>query len=190
MRSRGGGLKMHFSVHYILPIFGIGIIFYLTRTLSTEMLSYIADDDLTRLVCLPAGIRLLAVAIYGWIGVLGVMLGWVFCNIFSGERTLFECLELGLISGITAYIALLVWQWYYSIGKNLEGLTLRLAIALVLISAAISSYIRYVILITNEPLTPFFPIFLIGFTGDVLGCFIVLYIIKGGLYLFKQYSSN
>lgn len=145
---------------------------------------------MTRLVCLPAGIRLIAVAIYRWTGVLGITLGWFFCNVFSVEKTLFESLVLGLISGVTAYTALLVWQWLYRIGKNLEGLTLRLTIALVLISAVISSYIRYVILVASDPLTPFLPVFLIGFTGDVLGCFIVLYAIKGGLYLLKQYSSN
>ena len=97
---------------------------------------------------------------------------------------------LGLISGVTAYTALLVWQWHYRIGKNLEGLTLRLIIALVLISATISSCIRYLSLVSNDPLTSFLSVFLIAFTGDVLGCFIVLYVIKGGLYLFKRYLSN
>ena len=154
------------------------------------MLSYIAYEELTRLVSLPAGIRLIAVVIYRWIGFLGIVLGSVFSSIFSGENLLFESLVLGLISGVTAYTALLVWQWHYRIGKNLEGLTLRLIIALVLISATISSCIRYLILVINDPLTSFLSVFLIGFTGDVLGCFIVLYIIKGGLYLFKRYSSN
>jgi hypothetical protein len=166
------------------------VIFYLTQILSKEMLSYIAYEELTRLVSLPAGIRLIAVVIYRWIGFLGIVLGSVFSSIFSGENLLFESLVLGLISGVTAYTALLVWQWHYRIGKNLEGLTLRLIIALVLISATISSCIRYLILVINDPLTSFLSVFLIGFTGDVLGCFIVLYIIKGGLYLFKRYSSN
>jgi hypothetical protein len=166
------------------------MIFYLTQILSNEMLSYIAYEELTRLVSLPAGIRLIAVVIYRWIGFLGIVLGSVFSSIFSGENLLFESLVLGLISGVTAYTALLVWQWHYRIGKNLEGLTLRLIIALVLISATISSCIRYLSLVSNDPLTSFLSVFLIGFTGDVLGCFIVLYVIKGGLYLFKRYSSN
>jgi hypothetical protein len=164
--------------------------FYLTRILSAEMFSYIAYDELTHLVYLPAGIRLVAVIIYRWTGVLGIILGWVFSNILSGEKSLFESLALGLISGLSSYTALLVWQWHYRIGTNLEGLTLRLTIALVLISAAISSCIRYVILVTNDPLTSFFSVFLMGFTADVLGCFFVLYAIKGGFYLFKRYSSH
>ena len=166
------------------------MIFYLIQILSNEMLSYIAYEELTRLVSLPAGIRLIAVVIYRWIGFLGIVLGSVFSSIFNGENLLFESLVLGLISGVTAYTALLVWQWHFRIGKNLEGLTLRLTIALVLISATISSCIRYLILVSNDPLTSFLSVFLIGFTGDVLGCFIVLYVIKGGLYLFKRYSSN
>jgi hypothetical protein len=166
------------------------MIFYLIQILSNEMLSYIAYEELTHLVHLPAGIGLIAVVIYRWIGFLGIVLGSVFSSIFSGENLLFESLVLGLISGLTAYTALLIWQWHYRIGKNLEGLTLHQTIALVLISATISSCIRYLILVINDPLTSFLSVFLIGFTGDVLGCFIVLYIIKGGLYLFKRYSSN
>ena len=166
------------------------MIFYLIQILSNEMLSYIAYEELTRLVYLPAGIRLLAVVIYRWIGFLGIVLGSVFSSIFSGENLLFESLALGLISGVTAYTALLVWQWHFRIGKNLEGLTLRLTIALVLISATISSCIRYLILVSNDPLTSFLSVFLIGFTGDVLGCFIVLYMIKGGLYLYRQFSKH
>ena len=153
-------------------------------------MGFLTLRELTRLVSLPAGIRLIAVVIYRWTGVLGIILAWVFSNIFSGEKSLFESLALGLISGLTVYTALLVWQWHYRIDKNLEGLTLHQTIALVLISATISSCIRYLILVTNDPLTSFLPVFLMGFTADVLGCFIVLYIIKGGLYLFKRYSSN
>ena len=66
------------------------MIFYLMQILSNVMLSYIAYEELTRLVSLPAGIRLIAVVIYRWIGFLGIVLGSVFSSIFSGENLLFE----------------------------------------------------------------------------------------------------
>jgi hypothetical protein len=73
----------------------------------------------------------------------------------------------------------LVWQWHYRIGKNLEGLTLRKQSLWFSLAQLFFSCIHYLILVINDPLTSFPSVFLIGFTGDVLGCFIVLYVIKG-----------
>lgn len=183
-----GGLKIKTYIQYLLPIFGIGIIFFLFRALSIQMLESHSYDELTRIVYLPAGIRLLAVAIYGWIGILGITLGWVFCYLYGEERTLLESLNLGLISGATAYASFLVWRWYYKINSALEGLTSKQAISLVLISAVISAFIRYVYLNDIDPITPFLTVFMIGFCGDLLGSFIVLYAMKGGIYLFRRLS--
>ena len=162
--------------------------FFLFRTLSIQVLEDHAYDDLTRIIYLPAGIRLLAVAIYSWIGILGIMLGWVFCYLHGEERTLLESLNLGLVSGATAYASFLVWRWYYKINSALEGLTSKLAISLVLISAVISAFIRYVYLNSVDPITPFLTVFMIGFCGDILGSFIVLYAMKGGIYVFRRLS--
>ena len=181
-----GGLKIKTYIQYLLPIFGIGIIFFLFRTLSLQMLTNHSYDDLTRLVYLPAGIRLLAVAIYGWIGILGIMLGWVFCHLYGEERTLLECIFLGLLSGATAYVSLRIWQWYYKINNSLGGLTSRLAISLVMISALISALVRFAYLHSVDPLTPFLSVFLIGLCGDILGSFVVLYVIKGGIYTLRR----
>lgn len=145
-------------------------------------------DDLTHLIYLPAGIRLLAVAIYGWIGVLGIILGWVLCHLYGNEKTLLECIFLGCLSGVTAYVSLLIWQWHYKINTSLEGLTSKLAISLVMISALISALVRYVYLQSIDPFTPFLSVFLIGLCGDILGSFLILYAIKCGMYVLRRFA--
>ena len=145
---------------------------------------------MTHWIYLPAGIRILAVAIYGWVGVVGIMLGWVFCHIFGGEKTLSESLYFGFISGFSAYLSLLVWQWYFQINSSLDSITSRLAVYLVLICAFVSTLIRYAYLFSIDPLTPFFQVFTIGLIGDIVGSFIVLYMIKGGLYMLRQFSKH
>ena len=142
------------------------------------------------LIYLPAGIRLLAVAIYGWIGVVGIIFGWVLCYVFGGEKTLFEAIFYGSISGFAAYLSLFLWQCQFQINNSLDSITSRFAIYLVLISAFISTLIRYAYLFSIDPLISFFPVFTIGLIGDIVGCFIVLYMIKGGLYLYRQFSQH
>ena len=181
---------MLFTSHYILPIFIIGILFFLFRMFCIQVLPQLSYDEFTHLFYLPAGIRLLAVAIYGWIGILGIMLGWVFCHIFGGEKTLSECLYYGFISGFTVYISMLIWQRHYRINDNFEGITSLLAVYLVFICALISSLIRYIYLASIDPLTSFIMVFAIGFVGDILGSFFVLYAIKGGLYFYRQFVKH
>ena len=146
--------------------------------------------ELTHLIYLPAGIRLLAVAIFGWVGILGIMLGWVLCGVFDGETTLLQSLSIGFISGFSAYFSVLMWQWYFQIGNSLDSITSRFAVYLVLICAFVSTLIRYAYLFSIDPLTPFLPVFTIGLIGDIVGCFIVLYMIKGGLYMLRQFSKH
>jgi hypothetical protein len=98
-------------------------------------------------------------------------------------------LYFGFVSGFSAYLSLLIWQWYFQINNSLDSITSRLAIYLVLIFALISSLIRCIYLIFMDPQIPFFTVFTIGLIGDIVGCFIVLYLIKGGLYLYRQFSK-
>jgi hypothetical protein len=185
-----GGVKIKSIADYFLPIAAVGILFFLVRTLNLALFSSIDEDDLTHLVYLPAGIRLLAVAIYGRLGILGILFGWFLCYFFEDNKTLLESLCLGLISGLTAYLALQIWQKIFQIKDNLNGLTSRLAIFLVLISAVFSAFIRYLYLYSIDPLTPFGAVFLVGLTGDILGAFIVLYFIKLMIYLRKYAQSR
>ena len=172
-----------------MSIFGIGILFSAFRTFSISALPQFFDYEHAHLIYLPAGIRLLAIAIYGWIGVLGITLGWVFCNVYGGEKTLLESMFYGFISGSSVYFSLFLWRCLFQVNSNLDSITSRLAVYLVLICAFFSTLVRYAYLFSIDPLTPFFPVFTIGLIGDIVGCFIVLYMIKGGLYLYRQFSK-
>jgi hypothetical protein len=158
--------------------------------LNLFIFSSIDESDLTHIVYLPAGIRLLAVAIYGRLGIIGILFGWFLCYFFEDDKTILESLCLGLISGVTAYLALKIWHKFFHIKNDLEGLTSRLAIFLVIVSAIFSTSVRYLYLYSIDPLTPFGPIFLVGLTGDILGAFIVLYFIKLTIYLIKYAQSR
>jgi len=83
-----------------------------------------------------------------------------------------------------------LWQWYYNISNAFEGLTTRLAISLAIISAIISAFIRYVVRASADPQTPFFAVFSIGLIGDLLGSLIVIYLLKGGIYCYRQFAKN
>jgi hypothetical protein len=182
----GGGLKMQFSFRNALTVVCIGIAFFLVRTFCVQLLPAFSYNDFIHLLNLPVGIGLLATIIYGWIAILGIILGWIFCHVFGSEYTFLECLYFGFISGFTSYISVLIWQWCFCINNAFEGLTSRLLVYLALIFAVISTFFRSIYIGSIDPLESFPLIFLISIIGDLMGAFANLYAIKGGMYLYKQ----
>ena len=74
---------------------------------------------------------------------------------------------------------MLVWQSYFHINSSFEGLTPRLLVYLALIFAAIATFFRSIYIDSIDSTASFAQIFLIGFIGNLLGCFLVFYAIKG-----------
>lgn len=173
---------------YLYGIVGVGLLFFLLRLISLHALDFFVHNHLTMFIYLPAGVRLLAVSIFGWVGIFGILLGWILCYLLMGEQTFLESVGLGLLSGVTAYLALWVWKWHYEINNAFEKITSRLVISLVFISALISALVRFLYLEIQNSETIFMDIFVIGLTGDLLGSFIVLYAIK--LVLVMQKAST
>jgi hypothetical protein len=174
----GGGVQ---TSAYI--VFGIGLVFFLTRQINLELFWFIGYDDLLQAVYLPSGVRILAVLLFGSLGVAGIVLGWILCHLLAGERTFFECFYLGVLFGGTAYLSLQVWQWYFQIDDSYSALSARLLISLVLVSAVITAMARFILIFLSDTEASFLSVFSIGFVGDTIGAFLVLYLFKLGLFL-------
>jgi hypothetical protein len=173
-----------------LTIVCIGIIFFIVRTVCVKLLPTFSYNEFIHLLNLPVGISLLATVIYGWIAILGIILGYLFCHVLGGEYTFLECLNLGLISGFTSYISVLVWQWYFRINNAFEGLTVLLLVYLALIFAVIATFFRSIYIGSIDPMESLPLIFFIGIVGDLSGSFANLYAIKGGMFFYKQFAKN
>ncbi|MBU3587829.1 hypothetical protein ICN30_08280 [Polynucleobacter sp. 31A-FELB] len=162
----------------------------MARYFNNQVLPFLAFDDLTQFVYLPSGIRLLAVAIFGWLGALGITLGWIFCHVVGGEKTFLECLFIGLISGATAMASWQIWQSFLKIEVDLDNLTLKYLLYLVSISSLVGAVVRYLYIASVDPLAQFWPILTIGLVGDVTGALIVLYLIKAIAWIWNSFSEK
>jgi hypothetical protein len=156
----------------------IGFAFFAMRQLNIQASTLSVHSDVTNLVYFPAGISLLAVLIFNWLGVAGILLGWILCNLLTQEKTLLECIFHGLVSGLAAWVSLFLWQYYYRITENLVNLDLEKLLSLVLISSIIGSIMRCLVLWLMTAETDFVLIFSAGFIGDILGTFFILYLAK------------
>jgi len=181
-RARGGGNLQSFFKDMMTIAF-IGIVFFSFRQFNIQVLALSVHSDLTNLVYFPAGIRLLAVLLFNWLGVAGILLGWILCNLLADEKTLLECVFLGLASGLAAWVSLYIWRYFCRIPINLVSLDLEQLLALVLISSVIASITRCLVVYLISGETSLGLIFSAGFIGDVLGTLLIFYVSKFILYL-------
>lgn len=168
----------------------IGAVFFISRQINLQAFEFSVHHDLAHIIYFPAGIRLLAVLLFGWLGIFGILIGWIFCYFFALEKTLLECIFLGLISGLTAYASLLVWKFIYRVDHSLVEITARQLFALVLISSGISAFVRFIYIYAQDLSTSFVTIFSVGFIGDIFGTLILFYLIKLVFYGFKNISDR
>jgi hypothetical protein len=184
----GGGRVVKTTLLNLLYALCIGAIFFICRQINLQALEFSVHHDLAHIVYFPAGIRLLAVLLFGWLGIFGILIGWIFCYFFAHEKSLLECIFLGLISGLTAYVSLLAWQFIYQINHSLNEMTAMQLLNLVFISSGISAFIRFFYIYAQDQSISFITIFSVGLMGDILGTLILLYLIKLVLYGFKNIS--
>jgi hypothetical protein len=167
----------------------VGFSFFITRYINVQVLPFLAYDDLTQFIYLPAGVRLLAVAIFGWFGAVGILWGWILCYLLVGEKSLMECFFLGITSGVTAIASLHIWQIVFRVDDAFSQINAKNLLSLITLSALISAFVRYAYILGGDPTADFIAIFSIGLIGDISGSIIVIYSIRVG-FLLRRYFSG
>jgi len=141
------------------------------------------------IIFFPAGIRTLAVLVFGWRGALGVFAGssitylWFFETLYGAERPLTAVLYIALASALPAYLCMRLTLWWADIPNCLSRLTLK-HITLIVVTqgltsatALLSIYLysglspTYADLPPDEALRTWAAIAI----GDILGSMLLLY---------------
>jgi len=152
--------------------------YYLNEWLFSQ---FILVEGFISWVFLPAAIRVLAVLLAGWVGVVGLFLGSAATFMFASghEPVAIHILVLAAISSIAPMLALLTCAKCLNIQKSLKGLSASNLFVLCAVSAMFS------VLPFNVAYYYFFGFSInifdgIGpmFIGDFLGMLIVFYLIR------------
>jgi hypothetical protein len=140
------------------------------------------------IIFFPAGVRTLAVLVFGWRGALGVACGtlitylWFFA---AAQETIsiFNGILLGMASGFSALLVFKLVQWWQNISADLSSLGLKHILIIVLSQSLLSSSLHQ-LLYHTLPFSPFYatqPLHiclksgLAMMVGDILGSMLLLY---------------
>lgn len=125
-------------------------------------------------VFLPAGIRLLAVFVFGWSGVLGLFVG----SIATNENDV-DAYVIGLssISALAPMLAVIICRWSLAIPKSLIGLTGLQLLVFAITGAMTNSFLSQLYFYTPNTSILLPQNFVPMFVGDILGTLIIFFII-------------
>lgn len=149
--------------------------FYSSYFLSTWLFSAFEVTQNISWIFLPAAIRMLAVLLAGWAGVVGLFVGAVLVNAPTLLTETAHVLMLGLLSSVPSLYAAQAVQRVLRIPSNLAGMTGRHLVCFGVAGGLVSSTVHTLYFILRaeslHPLEGFVPMFV----GDAIGTFFVLY---------------
>jgi len=124
---------------------------------------------------LPAGVRLVAVAVFGLVGAFGLFLAslWQASTslLSAGWATL---LAIALVSGFTPLLALMIVRRCFGIGEGLHELSFRSLLVLIALMSVLSPLAHQLLFLLTGVAPASLYNLLAMISGDVVGCMLVV----------------
>jgi len=165
----------------VLLVACVWIVFY---HLSTDVLAYFAFNDEAFWIFLPAGVRLVAVILFGWVGVLGVFIGSV---LTPDDVPLTHVLLLSAVSALSPKLALISGRRLLHLSPTLASLTPFHLVVLALMASCYNALMRVGLihlLGNSQRVFNLLPMFV----GDLVGTFLIFYLCLALLWSIGRWS--
>jgi hypothetical protein len=163
----------------VIQVIAVALFWLLFYRLSLWVFSYFEYNPRTYWIFLPAGIRMISVLIFGWVGVLGLFIGAIITN--EAEISS-HVVNIAAISALAPMVAKRTCMWGFNIKATLQGLTSKQLLIFAFVGAlsnALFSNLYFYLYGISESIYDFLPMFI----GDLAGTIIILYLSKGLLTL-------
>jgi hypothetical protein len=157
----------------IIDILLVALAWILFYQFSLWLFAYFEYNPHVNWVFLPAGIRMLAVFIFGWAGVLGLFIGSIITNEVELSGYV---IYLAAISAMSPMVAKRACKWWFNIPDTLQGLSSKQLLAFAItgaLSNALLSNLYFYFTDRANSLKGIIPMFV----GDLLGTLFIFYLV-------------
>lgn len=170
----------------LLGILSVTLVWVFFYRLSLWAFSYFEYNPRVYWVFLPAGIRMMAVFVFGWLGVVGLFIGSALTNEVQLSTYV---LGLSAISALSPMLALLACRRFFVLESSLTGLSARQLLVFTLVGALLNAVLSQLYFYyTNMEASYFGTIPM--FVGDVLGTLLIFFLVSKALQYLSWLSKN
>jgi hypothetical protein len=129
-------------IQQITIVFGVALAWICLDLIKNNYFGFLQVNDFLYSIYWLSGIRLLVIILFGWLGALGLFIGYFGGGIWIREFSVETALALGLISALTPLIAFTLWKKLTGASKHFKDVKLGVLLLLVLMYSALTAAAR------------------------------------------------
>ena len=173
-----------------LIIIGIASAWIALFVLNEYIFRFTQISPAINLVFIPAGLRLISVIVFSWLGVIGLFVGGVLIGIHFIELAPLQAILLAALSALSPFVAYSGIARALKLKPSLDGLSARDLLIIAISAALLGSAFHSLFFLLNGSANTFIDPFIQIFIGDLLGMLLVLYCAKFGIWAYRQIYTS
>jgi hypothetical protein len=165
-------------------VLGVALSWACLDLIKHNYFSFLEVNDFQYSIYWLSAIRLLCIVLFGWLGALGLFIGYFAGGVYIREFSVETALALGLISALTPLLAFSLWKRLTGLSSNFKNVKLGAFLLLVFLHSAFTAAARAIYFyITGIDTSATF--FWEDFLANAVGAILFLYLLKVGNWAFK-----
>jgi len=165
-------------------VFGIALGWFCLDLIKDSYFGFLQINDFQYSIYWLSAIRLIFIILFGWLGALGLFIGYFAGGVFIREFIVEAALALGLITALTPLLAFSLWKRLTGHSKHFKNVSLGALLLLVILHSAFTAAARAIYFyITGIEISASF--FWEDFMANAVGALLFLYLLKLGNWAFK-----
>ena len=176
-------------IQQIAILLGVALTWVSLDLIKHHYFEFLQVNDFLYSIYWLSAIRLLFIILFGWLGALGLFIGYFAGGVYIREFSVETALILGLISALTPLVAYSLWKRFTGHSKDFKDVSLRALLLLVFLHSAFTAAARATYFyITGIDTSASF--FLEDFLANAVGAILFLYLLKLGNWAFKASKGS
>jgi hypothetical protein len=169
----------------IAIVFGVAFTWVCLDLIKNNYFDFLQVNDFQHSIYWLSAVRLIFIILFGWLGALGLFIGYLSGGVFIREFSVETALALGLISSLTPLIAVSLWKKLTGHSKYFKNVSLGALLLLVFLHSVFTAAARAVYFYTTGIDTSA-TFFWEDFLANAVGAILFLYLLKVGNWAFKS----
>lgn len=168
-----------------LTVICIAVIWSICDFINHEALHFLKSEKFLYSVYLLAGLRLLAVILFGYVGFFGIFFGNAFSSILWRDYEPNDAIWLALLSSSAALFSYKLWQKLTTISDSFSGVSPLQLFYLIALNGMITALLRfsYIFYIDNQVSSA---LIINTLASNISGAIFFLYTIKLSNHLYRR----
>jgi hypothetical protein len=164
-------------IQQIAIVFGVAFTWVCLDLIKDSYFEFLQINDFLYSIYLLSGIRLIVIILFGWLGALGLFIGYFSSGVLIREFAIEVALALGLISALTPLLAFSLWKRLTGLSSSFKQVKLHALLLLVFLYSGLTAIVRGAYLY-NADITASTSLIGADFLGNAVGAILFLYLLK------------